>query len=63
MFKPTRRPTYPQRAAMLRCAYAEQARCLDDLYSGAMSSDEVEPLLSQATATIAILRRQLSPYR
>ena len=58
-----RYPTYPQRSVMLRRAYREQARCMDDLYSGVLEPWDIEPLLCQATITIAILRRQLSPYR
>jgi len=61
-----RYPTYPQRAAMLRCAYAQQARAMDDLYLvrwGDMEREPVEQALSRTAATIAILRRQLSPYR
>ncbi len=61
-----RYPTYPQRAAMLCCAYAQQARAMDDLYLvrfGDMDLEHVEEALSRTATTIAILRRQLSPYR
>ena len=61
-----RYPTYPQRAAMLRCAYAQQARAMDDLYLvrfGDMDLEHVEEALARTAATIAILGRQLSPYR